>query len=144
SKGVTVTVTGLETGDLLTPLNGLAGDSVEAAGSTATLNLFYDGNAEDLEDGPLPFTIDYQGAAGIETLSGTVNVKAVDDQPVEPIEATLTVDPKEITAEDLANRDKGVKVTVSGVKAGDIITNSLSDDTYTVTEDGDYTFTLYY
>lgn len=246
SKGVTVTVTGLEAGDLLTPLNGLAGDSVEAAGSTATLNLFYDGNAEDLEDGPLPFTIDYQGAAGIETLSGTVNVKAVDDEPgdpidasldvspthitpeqftdkelglyvtvsgvkagdtitnsltdetvkvdndgevelrlfyqgdasdlepgkyeftvtveregagsedltgevtifeddaVEPIEATLKVDPTEITAEDLANRDKGVKVTVSGVKAGDIITNSLSDDTYTVTEDGDYTFTLYY
>ncbi|RAE30548.1 hypothetical protein DN524_32445, partial [Burkholderia multivorans] len=85
------------------------------------------------------FTIDYQGAAGIETLSGTVNLKAVDDQPVEPIEATLKVDPKEITAEDLANRDKGVKVTVSGVKAGDIITNSLSDDTYTVTEDGHYT-----
>ncbi|EKU45062.1 hypothetical protein [Brevibacterium casei] len=144
SKGVTVTVTGLETGDLLTPLNGLAGDSVEAAGSTATLNLFYDGNAEDLEDGPLPFTIDYQGAAGIETLSGTVNVKAVDDQPVEPIEATLTVDPKEITAEDLANEEKGVKVTVSGVKEGDTITDDLTEKPKTATKDGDYTFTIYY
>ena len=144
SKGVTVTVTGLETGDLLTPFNGLAGDSVEAAGSTATLNLFYDGNAEDLEDGPLPFTIDYQGAAGIETLSGTVNVKAVDDQPVEPIEATLTVDPKEITAEDLANEEKGVKVTVSGVKEGDTITDDLTEKPKTATKDGDYTFTIYY
>lgn len=144
SKGVTVTVTGLETGDLLTPLNGLAGDSVEAAGSTATLNLFYDGNAEDLEDGPLPFTIDYQGAAGIETLSGTVNVKAVDDQPVEPIEATLTVDPKEITAEDLANEEKGVKVTVSGVKEGDKVTDSLTGKAVTAKSDGELVIPIYY
>ncbi|MBE8146897.1 hypothetical protein IOD13_14495 [Brevibacterium casei] len=143
-RGVTVTVTGLETGDLLTPLNGLAGDSVEAAGSTATLNLFYDGNAEDLEDGPLPFTIDYQGAAGIETLSGTVNVKAVDDQPVEPIEATLTVDPKEITAEDLANEEKGVKVTVSGVKEGDKVTDSLTGKAVTAKSDGELVIPIYY
>ena len=144
AEDLTVTVTGLETGDLLTPLNGLAGDSVEAAGSTATLNLFYDGNAEDLEDGPLPFTIDYQGAAGIETLSGTVNVKAVDDQPVEPIEATLTVDPKEITAEDLANEEKGVKVTVSGVKEGDKVTDSLTGKAVTAKSDGELVIPIYY
>ena len=146
SKGVTVTVTGLEAGDLLTPLNGLAGDSVEAAGSTATLNLFYDGNAEDLADGPLPFSIDLQReSGGVESLSGTVNVKAVDDgDGVDPIEASLTVDPKEITAEDLANEDKGVDVTVSGVKKGDTVTDSLTGDPVIAESDGELVLPIYY
>ncbi len=142
AKGVTVTVNGLEAGDKLTPLNGLAGDSVTATGTSATMKLYYEGDASTLPDGPHKFAIDYVGAAGIKELSGSVNVKAADDA-VAPIDASLTVDPKEITAEDLANKDKGVKVTVSGVKAGDFVTDNLTGEKQEVTADGDYTFTVF-
>ncbi|WP_453985424.1 LPXTG cell wall anchor domain-containing protein [Brevibacterium casei] len=141
AKGVTVTVNGLEAGDELTPLNGLAGDSVTATGTSATMKLYFDGNAEDLNDGPKAFTIDYQGAAGIKELSGSVNVKAAEDTS---IKATLSVEPAEMTAEDITNKDKGLIVTVKGVKAGDTITNTLTDDIVTVEEDGDQVLYLYY
>src|SRR5699024_6798148 len=62
----------------------------------------------------------------------------------DPIDASLTVDPEEITAEDLANKDKGVEVTVSGVKKGDKVTDSLTDNEKSVASDGDFTFGVYY
>jgi hypothetical protein len=52
--------------------------------------------------------------------------------------------PKKITAEDLANKDKGVTVTVSGVKKGDKIKDSLTAETETAEADGDYKLHLWY
>ncbi|MCM1011264.1 hypothetical protein [Brevibacterium sp. XM4083] len=143
SKGVTVTVNGLEEGDLLTPLTGLTGEPVTATGSSATMKLYYDGDPAELQDGPLPFSIDLQGANGFDTLEGTVNVAAADDGEVDPIEATLKVDPTEITAEDLVDNTKGIEVTVSGVQAGDIVTDSLTGEKREVSADGDFSFRVY-
>ncbi|NJC56063.1 hypothetical protein [Brevibacterium marinum] len=68
----------------------------------------------------------------------------VTDDAVDPIDASLKVDPKEITAEDLSDPDKGVTVTVSGVERGDTITDSLTGDEKTAEADGAFEFTLYY
>ncbi|GAA1641465.1 hypothetical protein GCM10009700_30600 [Brevibacterium sanguinis] len=144
AKGVTVTVTGLEEGDLLTPLNGLTGDPVTATGTSATMKLYYDGDPADLKDGPLPFSIDLQGASGLDTLEASVNVAAADDGEVEPIESELTVDPKEITPEDLSDSTRGVMVTVTNLKEGDKVTDSLTGRERTVPSDGEFTFQIYY
>lgn len=67
-----------------------------------------------------------------------------DDDAVDPIDASLKVDPKKITAADLVNKDKGVIVTVSGVKKGDTVTDSLTGEAETADADGDYKLHLYY
>ena len=142
NKGVDVTVTGLEEGDDVT--NNLTNDTETAdASGSLTLHLWYEGDPAELEVGKLPFTvtIDREGEES-ETLDGEINI--VDDDAVDPIEASLKVDPKEITAEDLANKDKGVTVTVSGVKKGDKITDSLTGETETAEADGDYELNLWY
>ncbi|KAB1946892.1 hypothetical protein [Brevibacterium linens] len=79
-----------------------------------------------------------------ETESPAQDFTVTEDDAVEPIDASLKVDPKEITAEDLANREKGVTVTVSGVKKGDKITDSLTGETETAEADGDYELNLWY
>ncbi|MGO1908694.1 MAG: hypothetical protein ACTH1C_07300, partial [Brevibacterium linens] len=79
-----------------------------------------------------------------ETNSPAQDFTITEDDAVEPIDASLKVDPKEITAEDLANREKGVTVTVSGVKKGDKITDSLTGETETAEADGDYELNLWY
>ena len=73
-----------------------------------------------------------------------VEITVTEDDAVEPIDASLKVDPKEISAEDLANKDKGVTVTVSGVKNGDKITDSLTGKSETADADGDYKLHLWY
>ncbi|QZE25452.1 hypothetical protein K4X33_15915 [Brevibacterium casei] len=141
-KGVKVTVSGVKEGDTIT-------DDLTEKPKTATkdgdytFTIYYKGNPDNLDPGTVPFTvtIDREGTESKE-LKGEITV--VDDDAVDPIDASLTVDPKEITAEDLANRDKGVKVTVSGVKEGDTITDDLTEKPKTATKDGDYTFTIYY
>jgi hypothetical protein len=40
----------------------------------------------------------------------------------------VATSPEKITAEDLANKDKGVVVTVSGLEAGDKISDSLTGE----------------
>ncbi|WP_181272642.1 hypothetical protein [Brevibacterium oceani] len=76
--------------------------------------------------------------------SDPVEVTVTEDDAVDPIDASLKVDPKKITAEDLANKDKGVTVTVSGVKKGDKIKDSLTGETETADADGDYKLHLWY
>lgn len=143
SKGVTVTVTGLETDDSLSAAGGLKGENVTASGSTATMRLYYDGAAGDLKNGPKDFTIEVQRTGQpTKTLSGSVNVKA--DEAVDPVEASLTVAPTHITPEQFTDKELGLDVTVSGVKAGDTITNTLTDETVKVEQDGEVDLKLYY
>ena len=98
---------------------------------------------ESLEAGTYSLTfIDDTTSAASNSVEITVTEE--DDDAVDPIDASLKVDPKEITAEDLANRDKGVTVTVSGVKKGDKITDSLTGETETAEADGDYELNLWY
>ncbi|SDS06958.1 hypothetical protein SAMN04489752_0912 [Brevibacterium siliguriense] len=243
TKGVNVTVTGLEEGDTVT--DSLTEESETASGTTVSKKIYYKGDAADLEEGPVDFTvtIEREGEES-QTLDGEINVvdevaeidpkvslntdeisqsefakngitvtgegftpggkvtvvggtaqspfatkeveadgegkvsatlkfegddalpagdytvwgvdqatktnspaqgfTITEDDAVDPIDASLTVDPKEITAEDLANRDKGVTVTVSGVKKGDTITDSLTGKSETAEADGDYKLHLYY
>ncbi|AZT94855.1 hypothetical protein [Brevibacterium aurantiacum] len=243
TKGVKVTVTGLEKGDKLST-SGLSAPATTASGSTATLNVKYNGDAEDLTEGSKALTVKVQregvsaeslqtqvkvtkadvdpkvslstneisvedfkkdglkftgegfspngtvsvqgeavsaqsaapqadkatadedgNVSGVVTApesieagkysltfiddetgkkSAPVEVTVTEDDAVEAIDASLKVDPKEITAADLANKDKGVTVTVTGVKKGDKITDSLTGDTETAEADGDYKLHLYY
>jgi hypothetical protein len=97
---------------------------------------------ESLEAGKysLTFTDDETGEK-----TDPVEVTVTEDEDaVDPIDASLKVDPKKITAEDLANKDKGVTVTVSGVKKGDKIKDSLTGKTETADADGDYKLHLWY
>ena len=50
------------------------------------------------------------------------------DGEAQAIEAKVTTSPKEITAEDLANKDKGIVVTITDLEAGDTIKDSLTGE----------------
>ena len=98
---------------------------------------------ESLEAGTYSLTfIDDETSTASNSVEVTVTDE--DEDVVDPIDASLKVDPKEITAEDLANKDKGVTVTVSGVKKGDTITDSLTGKSETAEADGDYKLHLWY
>ncbi|GAA1511128.1 hypothetical protein [Brevibacterium permense] len=142
-KGVTVTVTGVKKGDKIT--DSLTGKTETAdADGDYKLHLWYEGKASDLEVGKLPFTVNVEReGTESETLNGEINV-VDEDEAVDAIDASLKVDPKEITAEDLANKDKGVTVTVTGVKKGDKIKDSLTGKTEIADADGDYKLHLWY
>ncbi|MBM6589535.1 hypothetical protein [Brevibacterium sp. RIT 803] len=141
TKGVKVTVTGLEKGDKLST-SGLSAPVTTAAGSTATLNVKYNGDRERLKDGKKSFNVQVarQGAT-TEKLNGGLDIQAAGDNP---IEASLKVDPTQITAEDLADGSKGVTVTVSNVQEGDTVKDSLTGKTKTVDADGTFSFSIYY
>ena len=137
--GVTVKVAGLEKGDKVSAKSGLTGPSATAQGSTATLKLH---SATEVTQESVSFAVQVQRAGTASaTETGLVTLK---EDGVDPIESSLSVSPDEITAEDLANKDKGVTVTVSGVKKGDKITDSLTGKSETADADGDYKLHLWY
>ncbi|WGP05724.1 hypothetical protein QFE97_16645 [Bacillus subtilis] len=140
------------TGEGFTP-NG----TVTVVGGNAT-SPFATQEVEANADGEISATLKFEGDEALpagdysvwgvdqetETNSPAQDFTITEDDAVDPIDASLKVDPKEITAEDLANRDKGVTVTVSGVKKGDKITDSLTGETETAEADGDYELNLWY
>lgn len=140
------------TGEGFTP-NG----TVTVVGGNAT-SPFATQEVEANADGEISATLKFEGDEALpasdysvwgvdqesETNSPAQDFTITEDDAVEPIDAALKVDPKEITAEDLANKDKGVTVTVTGVKAGDKITDSLTGETETAEADGDYELHLWY
>ena len=145
--GITVTGEGFTPNGKVTVVGGNATSAfatqevtADAEGKIAATTLKFEG------DEPLPagdysvWGVDQEA----ETNSPAQDFTITEDDAVEPIDASLKVDPKEITAEDLANRDKGVTVTVSGVKKGDKITDSLTGETETAEADGDYELNLWY
>ncbi|GGC44189.1 hypothetical protein GCM10010974_28220 [Brevibacterium sediminis] len=84
-------------------------------------------------------------APGSDSYSHTVVKNSGDAQESTPsespeaeaqaIEAKVTTSPKEITAEDLANKDKGIVVTITGLEAGDKISDSLTGEAGTAEGD---------
>ena len=146
-NGITVTGEGFTPNGKVTVVGGNATSpfatqevTADAEGKIAATTLKFEG------DEPLPagdysvWGVDQEA----ETNSPAQDFTITEDDAVEPIDASLKVDPKEITAEDLANREKGVTVTVSGVKKGDKITDSLTGETETAEADGDYELNLWY
>ncbi|SMX88652.1 hypothetical protein BAUR920_02282 [Brevibacterium aurantiacum] len=140
TKGVKVTVTGLEKGDKLST-SGLSAPATTASGSTATLNVKYNGDAKDLTEGSKALTVKVQReGVSAQTLSGSTRV--IDAQAA--IDSELTVDPDEITPGDLADPNMGIQVTVTNLEEGDTVTDSLIEEGRTVDADGDFTFGVYY
>src|SRR5699024_3996101 len=141
-EGLKVTVTGLEKGDKGSVSGGdLTAGLTTASGSSATLTLNTNEDAEDIATKQsVSLQVERAGVAP-QSLTDTVSVQSSED---DSIDASLTVDPEEITAEDLADKDKGVEVTVSGVEKGDKVTDSLTDNEKSVASDGDFTFGVYY
>lgn len=66
------------------------------------------------------------------------------ETPTETAEPTLTVDPTEISAEDLVDTEKGVNVTVTGLEVGSSVTNSPGDGEYEANAEGIASFSIYY
>ncbi|WP_432789885.1 hypothetical protein QYM46_16800 [Brevibacterium sp. K11IcPPYGO002] len=128
------------------------GEAVSAQRAAATqadeLRADEDGNVEGAVIAPESIEAGKYSLTFVDDESGeesdSVEITVTEDDAVDPIDASLKVDPKEITAEDLANKDKGVTVTVSGVKKGDTITDSLSGKSETADADGDYKLHLWY
>ena len=141
-EGLKVTVTGLEKGDKVSVSGGdLTAGTTTASGSSATLTLNTNEDAEDIATKQsVSLQVERAGVAP-QSLTDTVSVQSSED---DSIDASLTVDPEEITSEDLADKDKGVEVTVSGVEKGDKVTDSLTDNEKSVASDGDFTFGVYY
>src|SRR5699024_5816904 len=141
-EGLKVTVTGLEKGDNVSVNGGdLSAGTTTASGSSETLTLNTNEDAEDIATKQsVSLQVERTGVAP-QSLTDTVNVQSSDD---DTIDASLTVDPEEITAEDLADKDKGVEVTVSGVKKGDRIKDSLTGKTETAEADGDHVLHLWW
>jgi Skp family chaperone for outer membrane proteins len=147
-EGVTVKVTGLEKGDVLTSSGQFNAPTTTAQGTSTTIELSYSGDAEEATGKSLrvAFNIKRQAADGpnSETATETATVTVTEDEDaVDPIDASLKVSPDKITAEDLANKEKGVDVTVSGVKNGDKIKDSLTGETETADADGDHVIHLW-
>ncbi|WP_193627304.1 hypothetical protein [Brevibacterium sp. CFH 10365] len=135
--GVTVKVTGLEKGDKVSAKSGLTGPSATAQGSTATLKLH---SATEVTQESVSFAVQVQRAGtDAKKVAGTAKV---DIQAA--IDASLSVSPEEITAEDLADANKGVDVTVTGLEEGDKITDSLTNKTETADTDGSLKLHLWY
>ncbi|MGO0602931.1 hypothetical protein [Brevibacterium linens] len=128
------------------------GEAVSAQRAAATqadeLRADEDGNVVGAVIAPEPIEAGKHSLTFVDDESGeesdVVEITVTEDDAVDPIDASLKVDPKEITAEDLANKDKGVTVTVSGVKKGDTITDSLTGKSETADADGDYKLHLWY
>ncbi|KHS50556.1 lipoprotein 17-related variable surface protein [Brevibacterium linens] len=64
------------------------------------------------------------------------------DAEAQAIEAKVTTSPKEITAENLANKDKGILVTITGLEAGDKISDSLTGEAGTA-EGDNFEYNIY-
>ena len=140
SVGVKVTVTGLEKGDKLTTSGLSAPATTVTADGSKSITLDYSGDAEDLKEGKKSFAVKVQreGVAA-QTLSGSTNVKTQD-----AIESELSVDPEEITPEDLADPNKGIQVTVTNLEEGDTVTDDLTNKPKTVDADGTFSFNVYH
>lgn len=139
--GVTVKVTGLEKGDKVAAKSGLTGPATTAQGSSATLKLR---SAKEVTQESVSFAVQVQRTGTTAATESGVVPLAEGDDAVDPIDASVSVSPDEITPDDLVNKDKGVTATITGVKKRDKITDSLTGKTETADADGDYKLHLWY
>ncbi|RBP62514.1 hypothetical protein DFO66_11421 [Brevibacterium sanguinis] len=143
AKGVTVTVKGVLKDDTVT--NSLTGESetVESDGS-ATIRLRHSATAAEIEAGAVDFTVTVErDNASPDTAEGTINLVEEDDD-ADKLNASLTVVPEEITAADLANKDKGFEITVDGLRPGDTVEDSLTPDEPETVDGTSYSTRIFY
>ncbi|RBP61475.1 hypothetical protein DFO66_1219 [Brevibacterium sanguinis] len=60
----------------------------------------------------------------------------------EPIDAVFLLHTPQLTPEELADPDSGIRYSIEGLRAGDVITPSLGDGPTTVAEDGTFDGTI--
>ncbi|WP_166974242.1 hypothetical protein [Brevibacterium atlanticum] len=141
-EGVTVKVTGLEKGDKVAAKSGLTGPATTANGSAVTLKLH---STKEVSQESVAFAVQVQRTGTSPSVeNGSVELLSEGSDAADPIKASLSVSPDEITAEDLADESKGVDVTVSGLEEGDEVTNSLTGNTETADADGALKIHLWY
>lgn len=141
-KGITVSGSDFAPGaELSVDLKHSEGGAEQATPVTADENGSFNvtvTSSEELPSGDYAVIVSGEGVlVGPETLTLT------EDAP-EEIDASLKVDPTEITAKDLADENKGFVVTVSGLLAGDTVTDSLTGKDYSVEKDGSLDIGIFY
>ena len=139
--GVTVKVTGLEKGDKVAAKSGLTGPATTAHGSTATMKLR---SSSEVSQESVSFAVQVQRTGTTAATETGVVPLAKGDDAVDPIDASISVSPDEITPDDLVNKDKGVTATITGVKKGDKIMDSLTGESEVADADGEFNLHLYY
>ncbi|MCT1874237.1 LPXTG cell wall anchor domain-containing protein [Brevibacterium luteolum] len=140
-KGIEVMVTNLMAGDVVT--DSLTREKNTAEGETLTTSLYYDGDASAFEVGQkvdFTVTISREGEED-KTFDFTVTIVGEDEAP--SFDPQVSAKPKEITAADLTNPDKGIEVMVTNLMAGDVVTDSLTREKNTA-EGETLTASLYY
>lgn len=143
ARGVTVTVKGVLKGDTVSDDLTNKSTAVEADGSVQ-IQVYYTGDPADLKAGPVSFTVTVE-REGVESqkLPGTITVVEEDDDN-DKLNASLTVVPEEITAADLANKDKGFEITVDGLRPGDTVEDSLTNDKPETVDGTSYSTRIFY
>lgn len=151
SKGVTITVTGLLPGDYVHNEDPHSNqyDTVEASDNGQLEYRMYNNNGSPATVTPgvheFNITVNRKDANGdVETKTLPLQYEIIADEDADTLNASLTVIPEEITAEDMANEEKGFEIRVSGVKAGDTVTDSLTGQAETVEKDGTFSNRLFW
>ena len=143
-KGISITASNLQAGDVVT--DSLTNESNTAEGEELTTGVYYKGDPSDFEVGEkvdFTVTVSREGEES-KTFDFTVTIVAEDDGDDAPaFDPQVSSAPDEITAADLANPDKGISITASNLQAGDVVTDSLTNESNTA-EGEELTTGVYY
>ncbi|GEM_PF-1831735 len=134
--GVAVTAKNLQPGDILN----VKGTHIKAAhaaaeNGTATVTAVSESSVEDLEAaGTITITALIAADGGVKRgeKNFEITIEKQDDGDDAPaFDPKVSSAPDEITAADLANPDKGISITASNLQPGDVVTNSLTNESET-------------
>ncbi len=144
-KGISITASNLQPGDVVT--DSLTNKPNTADGEELTTGVYYKGDPSALEVGD---TVDFTVTVSREgedpkTFDFTVTIIGEDDGDDEApaFDPQVSSAPDEITAADLADPDKGITITASNLQAGDVVTDSLTNNPETA-EGEELTTGVYY
>ncbi|MFL0576244.1 hypothetical protein ACH0BO_05805 [Brevibacterium luteolum] len=144
-KGITITASNLQAGDEVT--NSLINKPEIAEAEELTTRVHYDGDPSKFEVGDkVDFTVTVtRTGEEPKTFNFAVTIIAEDDSndDAPAFDPQVSSAPDEITAADLADPDKGITITASNLQAGDVVTDSLTNNPETA-EGEELTTGVYY
>lgn len=144
-KGITITASNLQAGDEVT--NSLINKPEIAEAEELTTRVHYDGDPSKFEVGKkVDFTVTVtRTGEEPKTFNFAVTIIAEDDSndDAPAFDPQVSSAPDEITAADLADPDKGITITASNLQAGDVVTDSLTNNPETA-EGEELTTGVYY
>ncbi len=141
SKGVTLTVTGLQPGDKVHNTLSNQHDEIKTGDTSGVLEYRIYNRDDPTAVAPGVYDFDVTVTRDGETKTIPLQIEIVAD---DELNASLTVIPEEITAADLANRDKGFQITVEGLRAGDTVQDSLTGDKPDTVDGNSFTKRIYW